>query len=78
VEKAVLLRERGTEIGDDHTAAGRDLRDACLDQAQKALAAEGALDALDVVRIARTKFFGRHVRRHFASSCRFFVPSQSA
>ena len=41
VKIAVLLRELGAEIRDDHAAARRELFDAGIDVAQKALAAEG-------------------------------------
>ena len=42
---AVLLRELGAEVRDNDAAAGRELFDAGIDVAQKALAAEDGLDA---------------------------------
>src|SRR5262249_29457578 len=58
VKKAVLLRERRAEISDDHAAAGRDLVDTSLEQAQEALTAESGLDALDIIRVAHPQRLG--------------------
>ena len=43
---AILLRELGAEIRDDDAAAGRELFDAGIDMAQKALAPKYGPDAL--------------------------------
>ena len=60
VKEAILLRELASEIRSNNAPPGRDLVDLRVDMAQEALVGESVPDALDIVRIARSKLLGRY------------------